>query len=361
VNRDGSAKSVVRNGSPADGGSRILVGALCGLLATALVALTAPATSAATYSKLVVFGDSLSDVGNEHAVHGNVTPPNYYGYRNSNGPLWVDDLAAKLGEPSLTNSLSGGSDFAYGGATASNLGTWVPNLGSQVSTYLAGGADSNALYIVWAGANDFLDTLATIAQPNAGKSAPSTSQVAACQTNAGTWAGYVSSAVGTLHAAGAVNFLVPNLPPLGSTPALNSNSTAIRAGVDSAVSTFNSTLSADLSVLEGAHPDLKVQMLDVYSLLNQVVAHPSDYGFTNATDACYPPTGVSSSKYGEYVFWDYIHPTTAAHAVLGEAAAQIVAEPATFVLAILGVAGLLGYGCWRRRHAAGSHGMTAML
>ena len=101
------------------------------------VALTASAARAETYTSLMVFGDSLSDVGNEHAVHGDVMPL-YYNFRNSNGPLWVDDLAAKLGEPSLTASLSGGTDYAYGGATASTNAswTWAPSLTAQVSMFV---------------------------------------------------------------------------------------------------------------------------------------------------------------------------------------------------------------------------------
>ena len=69
-------------------------------------------------------------------MHGDVMPP-YYNFRNSNGPLWVDDLAAKLGAPSLTASLSGGTDYAYGGATASTNAswTWAPSLTAQVSTF----------------------------------------------------------------------------------------------------------------------------------------------------------------------------------------------------------------------------------
>ena len=35
----------------------------------------------------------------------------------SNGPVWVQDLAARLGLPALTPSLAGGTDYAFGGAT----------------------------------------------------------------------------------------------------------------------------------------------------------------------------------------------------------------------------------------------------
>jgi len=53
-----------------------------------------------TYSQIISFGDSLTDVGNDYFLSGNTQPPSSLGYDNgraSNGPLWVEDLATKLG------------------------------------------------------------------------------------------------------------------------------------------------------------------------------------------------------------------------------------------------------------------------
>jgi len=63
-----------------------------------IAALELPA-SAQRYSQLVVFGDSLSDTGNLFALSGGLFPPpsDYYRGRYSNGILWVEHLAPKLG------------------------------------------------------------------------------------------------------------------------------------------------------------------------------------------------------------------------------------------------------------------------
>src|SRR5579875_2047848 len=135
-------------------------------------------------SEIIVFGDSLSDVGNAYAATGGKVPPApYYAGRFSNGPLWVERLAPRLNAPIPTPSSKGGTDYAYAGAAtgATPLGTQlgtpagsspfmtsdgkfianVPSLPSQVASYIAGlkGAMPSAgtMAIVWAGANDFFD------------------------------------------------------------------------------------------------------------------------------------------------------------------------------------------------------------
>lgn len=60
------------------------------------------AAHAATYPAIYSFGDSLSDVGNA-LIASTIAkdpvplPAFYFDGRFSNGPNWVDDLAAKLG------------------------------------------------------------------------------------------------------------------------------------------------------------------------------------------------------------------------------------------------------------------------
>ena len=70
-------------------------------LVTLLVSLvTITVSSAATaFSKIVVFGDSLNDRGNMAAFTGGAFPnaPVYVYGRQSNGPLWVEYLASRLG------------------------------------------------------------------------------------------------------------------------------------------------------------------------------------------------------------------------------------------------------------------------
>src|SRR6478736_5079425 len=72
---------------------------------------------AGPFNNLVVFGDSLSDVGNIAAQPFINTPgPYYWNGRFSNGPVYAETLATGLGLPALANSAAGGTDYAYGGA-----------------------------------------------------------------------------------------------------------------------------------------------------------------------------------------------------------------------------------------------------
>lgn len=126
-----------------------------------LLGLSAMAMGATAYSKLYVFGDSLSDTGNLYAS-GITTPPAGSGYldgRFSNGIPWIQDLANQLGLQAIPSSTPGGTNYAFGGALidapAMVEGVSVPSVAAQIQDYLnqagqpgAGGVDPNALFVV---------------------------------------------------------------------------------------------------------------------------------------------------------------------------------------------------------------------
>ena len=86
------------------------------LLGAVLVVLATGATLAHADPGVVVFGDSLSDTGNLFAATGGTNPiPPYFNGRFSNGPVWVETLAASLGLP-VNPSLLGGTNYAFAGA-----------------------------------------------------------------------------------------------------------------------------------------------------------------------------------------------------------------------------------------------------
>src|SRR4051794_11452037 len=161
------------------------------------------------YSQVIVFGDSLSDTGNVNNQTFGISPGSaYYQGRFSNGPVWVEDLATSLGLTAPTNSRGGGKDYAYGGAhTGGGSITYsifftFPNVGTQISGYLAGNTpNANQLFVVWGGGNDFFDG----------------------QTNPAVVVNNVASHVTALANAGARNILVPNLPLLGEVPDYNTS------------------------------------------------------------------------------------------------------------------------------------------
>src|SRR6476619_2864185 len=129
------------------------------LLSAAVVALSVGAVAsaeAASYTSLVVLGDSLSDNGNNalaglydpaQVVTGNTyVPSSTYApaMTYTNGPVWATYFASLLGVPILP-SLAGGTDFAFGGATTGTSGSgpggFPYSLLTQTAQYL--GATGN--------------------------------------------------------------------------------------------------------------------------------------------------------------------------------------------------------------------------
>lgn len=304
--------------------------------AVVAVALCVSGVCAGQITDAVIFGDSLSDVGNVHAATGGANPssPPYFGGRFSNGPIWVEFLASNLGLPAPTPSVLGGSDYAFGGAeTGSGLSlSGTPNMSVQMASYLATHSPTDSeLFVLWGGANDFFSGETDIQVP---------------VTN-------LSNQITTLATAGATTFLVANLPPLGQTPAIISvNNPVVQGAFDAASVEFNLLLSAQLDRLES---DLGVTIyrFDVHDLFTRAIANPAEFGLTNVTDPALDPlTGIVVANPDEYLFWDSVHPTTAVHAIMGREAALAVPEPASFALLAMGgivLATLAG----RRRHGVG--------
>ncbi|MGI9284501.1 MAG: SGNH/GDSL hydrolase family protein [Pseudomonadales bacterium] len=316
----------------------------CAALLVVLAASTAQAIT--TPTSLVVFGDSLSDTGDRFILEGGNAPvAPYFNGRFSNGPNYVDVLANLLGVSSL-NSLSGGTNYAVGGAeintfdgspTPPTTGTVVPPLTSQLDSYFRstnGVAEPNALYIVLGGGND-LRALAAGGSIDLGQSAAAL-------------AGIVSD----LSEAGATKILVPNLPNLGLTP-------EAQAGGDSGV--FLATLGtmalnqAVETALNGLTLDANVMMFDLFGITNDIVANPAAFGFTNVTDACFDgATGVGGpgavcANPDEYLFWDQFHPTAATHeSFANRIFAHVVPIPAALPL-MMSALGLLSLGVRRGR------------
>ncbi len=288
------------------------------LLVSAL-ALALGGTSVAqaqSFSDVIVFGDSLSDAGNiaqlQHLPAG-------YSFTTNPDPVYAEIVAAYFGD-TLTNSLAGGTDYAYGGACARSNGLTFTcvnspgsfSLGTQLGGYLAahgGQADPHALYMMWGGANDIFTAAGT----------PATAQ-----QNTGIAAATMVGLIGTLQNAGARTIVVFNLPDLGITP--DNVGTAAQAGASGLSFVYNNTFNSGLASLhDGIVP------INVFGLINEIVGSPSLYGFTDVTHkacgvgsssiACGPvgasvPYHYAAGTNQTFLFADSVHPTGAAHAML---------------------------------------------
>jgi outer membrane lipase/esterase len=284
------------------------------------------------YSDLFVFGDSLSDTGNILiATEGNipVSPPYFMG-RFTNGPVWIEGLAERFGLQ-VAPSLAGGTNFAFGGAETeqeveglfeAEVDVFIPSLRLQVLNFLASdfidnpfdGADAEALYIVWGGPNDLRKAMmAGTTDPNA---------------DAQTAVDNLAAAIRQLADAGAKIFLVPNLPNLGETPESRGLGPEAMALATDLSIRFNTALNTALDTIEG-ESDGTIFRLDVFTLLEEAVADPAAFGFTNVTTPCLTGDpfmgGLPCATPEVHLFWDAIHPTTVAHAILADHAFMITA------------------------------------
>lgn len=311
-----------------------------GALAVACLGVL-PGAATAGYTSLFVFGDSLSDPGNLFALAGQPGSP-YVDGRFSNGPVAAEYLANRmqLGPGQVFNFAHGGAETGLNGALGSPTG-----LTSQVNAFtgmLAGGpADPTGLYMVWAGPNDLLSLFS--GPP------PSDAQINATVAQA---VGNLAGAVGTLYQAGARDFLLPLLPDLGATPRLNGTPLAAAASALSA--SFNMALIGAYDML-GANPLVQGEQFFVFNTPAAQAAAASALVLAggNATDACLGNAPAPSCT--GFFFFDDIHPTTAAHAVLAEglATAAQVPEPGSLLLAATAVAALVSASNRRRRQRAG--------
>ena len=252
-------------------------------------------------NELYVFGDSLSDVGTVFRATGGMYPPNppYFQGRYSNGRVWVEYLADRLQLSSKQTH-----NFACGGATTdSNRNSLVPGLLTQVQSFTQTHSQTNskALYVLWAGANDYLQGVSsTLPVEN------------------------VTKAIASLANVGAKKLLVANLPDLGQVPATRTSTNS--ASLSALTQAYNQGLRRSLKLLSQQRSDLQIVTLDASTLYREAITNPAAFGFTNVTSACLTGSRACGNP-DQFLFWDGIHPTTAAHRILGERAfAELTTE-----------------------------------
>ncbi|SFB07798.1 outer membrane lipase/esterase [Collimonas sp. OK607] len=302
--------------------------------------ICAPA-SAANFSQMVFFGDSLTDSGYFTGVGKQPS------FTTNPDPVWAQIVAHKYGTTAnpaavLTPSgvqAAGGTDYAVGGARVTSQNGWpdaataplVPTVTSQVQGYLAANPrlDSKGLYAVWAGANDIFGYTQTNI---AGLLNPATQTATAVQTiqQVAGEAGNVVGLVKQLQQAGAGTVIVINLPDVGRTPE-GSAIPALSALWTAASTSFNASLNSGLSGLGG-----NIVALNAFGLLHEVIANPGLYGFTNVSSPacttsssgdCTAATLVAPNADKTYLFADGVHPTGAGHAILAQYIESVLQAP----------------------------------
>ncbi len=138
------------------------------LFAVIAVFLLLPSVAAAaTYSKIVAFGDSLSDHGGLKEYFGLYDPvSNVNGVHEtwSNGNVWLDYLRTDLEVTVENNAIAGAMTHGHEEASIQALSDSgnLPQLGidGQINSYIAANAAgdySDTLFSIWIGGNDLLE------------------------------------------------------------------------------------------------------------------------------------------------------------------------------------------------------------
>jgi outer membrane lipase/esterase len=290
-------------------------------------AAVAPTTKG-SFSAVVSFGDSLSDVGAytpATSLSGDGVAPYMGGKFTTNGPgatIWLEDLASGLGlavtpaevgfngrsvkcpaaaaDPSLARTCTA---YGQGGARVTapvgignngdGTGALTVPVVTQIANHLArfGGFKRSDLVLVYAGNNDVFinfalyafvaDTLAVQVASGALTAAQASTQLAAAQQAAEA---EVKKAAGELAqdvtsqivAKGGVYIAVVTLSDIADTPFGHSLPAELRPVLSDFSVVFNAALREGLA---GA----PVRIIDAFVLSKEIYANPAKYGFVNNT------------------------------------------------------------------------------
>ncbi len=304
--------------------------------------------SAPKYDVFYVFGDSLSDTGNDIILTRalKIDPPippsetphsTYYNGRFSNGRVAVEYLWQGLvsDNASLSPFLSdmklpsyGGVNFSFGGSTSGYLnqmpgGPFVPGTLGQIELFRKALKSKKpkapALYAIWTGANDYL--LGETDKPD---------EVVA----------NITKAIQTLHALGARGFLIPNLPNLGLAPFIQAK--GLEEKFLLLTQSHNALLAQALKELPLRLPGIKIFRVDIFTVTQNLLNENGLIPAPSALDYFFPGAGASSCffvnrticpdvdltvKIPPFAFWDVLHPTTFVHEFYGQAMLKSLQMP----------------------------------
>ena len=279
-----------------------------------ILLLSSTIATAATWQpeSIVVFGDSLSDNGNEYAQNQLPASPPYWHGRYSNGPVWIEYLAhlyqfipAPKDNPDYKRN-GRLRDHAFGGAVL-----WDKDIGKQqtltlsdqIKEYLHTPHDNpdNTLAIIMIGANDFEAPACYSAKINCIK----------------TLLRIQRQQLDRLHDAGILHVVLFTVPDISITPKahlyftgrqrwflsrmINIYNLGLRYKI---VRSFTKTHDVKIKVINSS--DLFKKIIPMFNIPLQEYCYDNygNYGDTGKT-VCLNPN--------HYFFWDWSHPTTIVH------------------------------------------------
>ena len=280
--------------------------------------------SAATWQPgaFAVFGDSLSDNGNEYAKYKVPISPPYWKGRYSNGPVWVEYFAHTynfIPDPRTNPDYKRDErfrDYAFGGAVIwdkdkdkTDDKRQPSSLAEQISTYLhtPHRYPDRTLAIIMIGANDF--------------------EAKACYSDKinciKTLIKIQRNQLERLHDAGIKHYIIITIPDVSRTPRAHLLFNAWQRWLLSrCINIYNIYLHYGIARPFAKAYHITVNVISSRAIIKKVMptfkvgeqkhCYDNNYGnYTTAQNAiCKDPN--------DYFFWDWSHPTTLAHQKIAE-------------------------------------------
>jgi outer membrane lipase/esterase len=304
--------------------------AISALVGAALLAACGGGDSGPTTTRIVSFGDSLSDLGTYTIATsqvpgvapyfgGRFTTNTHTGYTATTSPLsntatiWVEWVATRVGVP-ITQAMLGfattripcpaaanpalaQSCTAYGQggsrvtvAPSSAAGALADPVVAQVAAHLARFTSfgSGDIVFVFAGGNDMLAQVTGLL----GQSLTPAAAVANMQTAGTELATLVKDQI---VAKGATRVAVINLPDLSNTPGFSGQAAPTKALITQMTVAFNTALTTGLG-------SANVGLIDANAFFADIVANPAKYSLANVTATACDPTRMAAASGGSSLF-----------------------------------------------------------
>ena len=279
------------------------------------------ASAQASFNKLVIFGDSLSDTGNLASVTVDFPFP-FFQNRISDGPVLVDYLASELGFEARASQDNGGNNFAVSGGNIS--GNDLEDLSSQIDSFLNRGDDRNqdSLFFLMMGGNDLRD----IRSLNS----------AAAQARINQVLDTLDAQLIRLYDAGARTFLIANVANIGRIPETlmrRQDDPGISERAEAYVRSYNIALTQRLANF-GQRPGVSLSNFDLFAELEGILDNASALGFSQTEVGCFEldgfrfqPDCLFGTRFDRFVFFDNIHPTAKTNELASAALIDTIPVP----------------------------------
>ncbi|KAJ6402422.1 hypothetical protein OIU84_014505 [Salix udensis] len=335
--------------------------AIQGLVLAAFI-LAAKATTVVSAASLVtfIFGDSLTEVGNNNYLQYSLARSDFPWYgidysggkatgRFTNGRTIGDIISEKLGIPppppylSLSkndDALLKGVNYASGGAGILNdTGLYFiqrlsfddqiecfkktkESITTKIGAEAANKLCNEAMYFIGIGSNDYVNNYLQPFLADGQEYTPEEFVKLVITT--------LDNQLTRLYQLGARKVAFHGLGPLGCIPSqrVKSKTGKCLKRVNEWVLGFNSEVKKLIATLNHRFPNAKFAFADTYGDVLDLIDNPTAYGFkvsntsccnvdTNIGGLCLPNSKLCSNR-TDYVFWDAFHPSDKANEILAE-------------------------------------------